>query len=145
MKGKWLYLDTSTFLKLYVKEKDSERARNLVKQSFILSSAILPVESFSALSRKKQNGDISNKIFDKLAGRIKSDLAAIEIIMPGDDVLKRTENVVLNSTARTLDAIHIASALVFEDMSGIRLTFVTSDRKQHKIAVSQGLDTVFAG
>ena len=62
-----------------------------------------------------------------------------------DDVLRRTEELLLQSTVRTLDAVHIASALLFQESTGIGLTFVTSDKRQAEFTNDKGLKTVFVG
>ncbi|OGW01552.1 MAG: hypothetical protein A2889_00995 [Nitrospinae bacterium RIFCSPLOWO2_01_FULL_39_10] len=142
---RWIYIDTSTYLKLFLKEKGSDKARKLVKENSLLSSAILTSESFSALSRRRQGKEIDDKMFDRLVNRIKKDLPYIEIIKLTDDVLKTAEEVILRSTVRTLDAIHIASALLFQELTGIELTFVTSDKKQEESAKNEGLKTFFVG
>ena len=142
---RWIYIDTSTYLKLFLKEKGSDKARKLVKENSLLSSAILTSESFSALSRRRQGKEIDDKMFDRLVNRIKKDLPYIEIIKLTDDVLKTAEEVILRSTVRTLDAIHIASALLFRELTGIELTFVTSDKKQEESAKNEGLKTFFVG
>jgi hypothetical protein len=59
--------------------------------------------------------------------------------------MARAEDIVLNSTARSLDAFHIASALIFEEMSGIKPDFITSDIRQGEVANHYGLRTVFVG
>lgn len=142
---RWIYIDTSTYLKLFLKEKGSDKARKLVKENSLLSSAILTSESFSALSRRRQGKEIDDKMFDRLVNRIKKDLPYIEIIKLTDDVLKKAEEVILRSTVRTLDAIHMASALLFQELTGIELTFVTSDKKQEESAKNEGLKIVFVG
>ncbi|MBI5194152.1 MAG: hypothetical protein HZA08_12045 [Nitrospirae bacterium] len=56
---------------------------------------------------------------------------------------KKTEEIVLLSATRTLDAIHIASALLFQELTGVNLTFVTSDKRQEESAKKEGLKTIF--
>jgi len=145
VKKTWIYLDTSAYLKLYVKEKGSDKARSLVKKRSILSSAILPTECFSALSRKRHSGELDEPILNELIARIKTDLRFVEIVRLSDKVMARAENIVLNSTARSLDALHIASALIFEEMSGIKPDFITSDIRQREVANHYELRTVFVG
>lgn len=145
MKLPWIYMDTSTYLKSLLKEKGSDKARKLLKGKSLLSSAILMSECFSAFSRRKQGKEIDEKTLDRLVSRVKKELPYIEIVKVTDDVLKKTEEVALRSTARTLDAIHIASALLFQELTGIELTFVTSDKKQEEVAKDEGLKTLFVG
>ncbi len=136
------YLDTSTWLKLYVRESGSEVARRLIGKYRVLSSAILLTESFSALSRKKEIREIDGSQLKRVAKMMKDDVRSVEIINVSDSVLGKSEEIVLTSMARTLDAIHIASALIFQNMTEIELTFITSDRKQYEIAQEKGLKAV---
>lgn len=54
-------------------------------------------------------------------------------------VLTRAEEVVRKVPTRTLDAIHIASALFFRDTGGVHVTFLTADRNQRQSAEAVGL------
>lgn len=141
----WMYIDTSTYLKLFLKEKGSDKARKLSKENRFLSSVILTSECFSALSRRKQGKEIDDKTFNRLVNRIKKGLPYIEIVKLTDGVSIKTEEILLHSAVRTLDAIHIASALLFQELTGINLTFVTSDKKQEDSAKKEGLKTIFVG
>lgn len=136
------YLDTSTWIKLYVRESGSEVARRLIGKYRVLSSAILLTESFSALSRKKEIREIDGGQLKRVAKMMKDDVRSVEIINVSDSVLGKSEEIVLTSMARTLDAIHIASALIFQNMTEIEVTFITSDRKQYEIAQEKGLKAV---
>lgn len=139
------YFDTSTYLKLYVSESGSASARSYAQKNRIVSSAILALECFSALSRKKKERELSARVFDTLRRQLKNDTAHMEIINVTDEVLEGAEAIVLKSTARPLDAIHIASAILFQNEIKIELPFFTSDRKQLEAALSQGLTAVFTG
>ena len=136
------YLDTSTWMKLFVRESGSEVARRLIGKYRVLSSAILLTESFSALFRKKEIGEIDASELKRMAKMMKDDVRSVEIINVSDSVLGKSEEIVLTCMARTLDAIHIASALIFQNMTEIEVTFITSDRKQCEIAQEKGLKAV---
>jgi len=137
------YFDTSAWLKLYVRENGSEEARNLARNYHLLSSALLLTESFAALSGKRIIGEMDDKKFNRLVRTMKADSRYVEIINISDAVLDKSQEIVLNSAARTLDAIHIASALIFQSMAEIPVTFITSDRKQYEVAKEKGLRAVF--
>lgn len=141
----WAYFDTSVYLKIYVKEKGSEEAKKLAGKNRVLSSAILPVECLSAISRKREEGYLNDIDLRKTANRIREGVKYAEIVNITDEVLRKAEAVTLNHGARAMDAIHIASALVFEELAGVKLTFATSDRKQLLAANHAGLKTVFVG
>ena len=138
----WAYVDTSTYLKIFVRESGSARARELIQKHRMLSSALVSVECFSALSRKKQAGELKSSEFDSLIKKIRESLAHIEIIRLTDDVLAKAGQIVVSSPVRSLDALHIASALIFQDAMQIPLTFVTSDHRQLETAHGHGFTTV---
>lgn len=138
----WAYFDTSTYLKIFVNESGSAQVRKLIKKHRILSSAILSVECFSALSRKKHARELKDREFDALANKIRESLAYIESIRLTDEVLIKAEQVVVSSPVRSLDALHIASALIFQQALQIPLPFVTSDHRQLEAAQAHGFATV---
>lgn len=76
---------------------------------------------------------------------MKKDLPYIEIVRLTDDVLRRTEEILLHSDVQTLDAVHIALALLFQESTGIALTFVTSDKRQAEFTNGKRLKTDFVG
>lgn len=145
MKSSWFYFDTSAYLKLYVRENGSEEAKKIAKKNRIISSAILLTECYSALSRKKNMGEIKEVSFYDLTDRLKEDLKYLEIVRLTDDVLRKAEEIALNSTVRAMDALHAASAVIFQESSRFELSFVTSDRKQEKAVRVFGLKTFLVG
>ncbi len=145
MNPSWIYFDTSSYIKVYVKEKGSLKARNLLKNKRIVSSIILQAECFCALSMKHHRGEIDERDLKTLINQIKGDRKHLDIINLTDDVIKKVESIALNSNTRTLDVIHIASALIFQDSLEITLPFITSDKIQYEIANVQGLETVLVG
>jgi predicted nucleic acid-binding protein len=139
----WAYIDTSTYLKIFVKESGSVQARELVRKHRVLSSAIVSVECFSALSRKKHAGELKPREFETLINKIRESLAHIEIIRLTDDVLAQAGQIVAGAPIRSLDALHIASALIFQEAMRLSLPFVTSDRRQLETAREQGFKSLF--
>jgi predicted nucleic acid-binding protein len=139
------YLDTSTWLKIYFLEKGSEQARVLAMGYSLVSSVILLTECFSALSRKKKSGEIKATTFKKIIRTLREDADALEMVQVTPRVLTMSQHIVLASTVRTLDAIHIASALVFEKAMAKPILFISSDLRQAKSAEGQGLQTILVG
>jgi uncharacterized protein len=58
-------------------------------------------------------------------------------------VIERAEELILSAPVRTLDALHIASALVFQSASGHRLPFITADSRQRDAARLLPLEVVW--
>jgi hypothetical protein len=60
-------------------------------------------------------------------------------------VLLKAESVIRTVPTRTLDALHIASALFFQETGGGELPFLTADGKQRRSAEAAGLKVRFIG
>lgn len=138
----YLYVDTSAWLKLYIAEEGSAQARVLAEKHRLVSSSILLTESLSALKRRYANRELSKAIFTKLVRQVIADMQHIDTMPISNLHLRRAETVVLETSAGTLDALHIAAALLFLEMTGLHLPFVTADRRQAESAGAMGLEVV---
>ncbi len=138
----WIYVDTSAFLKLIIRESGTERMRRLVKEHRLLSSSVIAVECRSAVARRRREGKLIGSELDRALARIEEGLEAVEMVLVSDPVLELAGAIVLRSVSRTMDALHIASAFSFQDDAGMDVTFVTADRKQHQAARGEGLATL---
>lgn len=145
MPGSWAYFDTSVLVKRYVQEEGSSHARRLLRTHRILTSAIAPTEAIAALSRRRTLEELTAKHFSETFSRIKADRAYWELVEVSALVLKEAEEVILHTGLRTLDAIHLASMLTFQNASGIQIPFITGDSKQQEAAAHVGLDAVWVG
>jgi uncharacterized protein len=139
----WAYFDTSALVKRYVREAGSRQARDLLRRYRFLSCAIIPVETLSALSRRRASGDLNERSFDAIVARMRADRAHWELVEIEVSVLARAEEVIQQTGVRTLDALHIASALAFRDLSGLRVPFITADERQCESARQLGLQVTW--
>jgi predicted nucleic acid-binding protein len=133
------YFDTSALLKRYVKEQGSETARVLLRRFRVLSSAVVTVEIMSALGRRRAAGDLSEQALAAILSRLQDDRSRWRLVEVGQPVLGRAEEIVSTTSLRTLDAIHVASALVFRGGTGLQVPFVTADSRQRDAASVLGL------
>lgn len=145
MMAEWAYFDTSVIIKRYVQEIDSPRARRMLGRYRIVTSAIAPVEGVSALCRRRSLAELAQEDFDAIIVRIRADRDYWELVELGSSVVARAEDLLHHAPVRTLDALHLASALLFQKEAGIALPFVTADRKQGAAASSLGLHIVQIG
>lgn len=145
MPAPWAYFDTSAVVKRYVREEGGARARALLRRYRFVSSAIAPVEAVSALCRRRADGELADRHFAAVLARLREDRAYWELVEVSSLVLARAEELVAGTGLRTLDAIHVASALLFAAASGGRLPFVTADVKQREAAGVSALDVVWVG
>lgn len=143
-----LYWDTSALLKLYVSEPDSPYFLDLIAGSEepILSCNIAEVEVLCALYRKEQAGDLKTGAAGILFEEFLSDLSTGRILsIPyGMDTVEESRNLI-NSvyrkkrplTIRSLDVIHLASALLSKAKS-----LVTTDGRLREAAKLSGLQVL---
>ncbi len=141
----WGYFDTSVLVKRYVKERGSARARALLGQHRILSSAIAPLELVSALCRRRAMGEIAEPDFVAIRSRIREDQAYWELVEVSALVLHNSEGLIEQAGLRVLDAVHVASAIAFQTASGIRVPFITADGRQRDVAREFALDVAWVG
>lgn len=139
------YWDTSALLKLYAAVADTPVFLGyLAAGPGVVTSDLARVELFSALSRKESAGELAAGQADQLFARFQSDAASgrISTVPAGTDVLAEATRVIRGARAavpslliRSVDAIHVASALVF----GTR-TMVATDGRLRAVASRNGLN-----
>lgn len=141
----WAYFDTSVLVKRYIREQASSQAMDLLGRHLVLTSAIAPVETLSAISRRREAGDLAKKDYDSILACLRADRIHWELVEVGPTILEEAETLVQSSRLRTLDAIHVASAVVVRGFLGARLPFVTADREQRDAAEAAGMEVVWVG
>lgn len=141
----WAYFDTSVLVKRYVRERGTLEVRRLLPRYKVLSSSITPVELVSALSRRYAQKELSERDYISIVSRIKQDRAYWELVEIAPAVLAKAEEIVLKVKVRTLDSIHIASAVIFLESTARSLLFVTSDDRQLEAAQECGLEVIRVG
>ena len=129
-----VYLDASALVRLVQKERESVALWEwLSDRHECLSSALAAVEVRRAV-RRAGAGDAVLGIAEAVLGRltlvrVDEEVLALASRLPGRDL-------------RTLDAIHVATALSLGDLPG---AFVTYDRRLAAAAARHGLSVVHPG
>lgn len=140
---RWAYFDTSVLVKRYVKEAGTSASRKILQRYRFLSSAFAPVVALSALSRRRTAGEITPRDFLAIRSRLHKDRGYWELVEVGPIVLSQAEELVQETGLRTLDAVHVASALTFQAASGLTIPFVTADVRQRDAAASVALNLIW--
>ena len=121
------YLDTSAFVKLLVREKESAALRRHLRQRRVLTSAaVIRTEAIRAVTRAAP----------ELAASVDAWLRRLALIDIDRPLLDRAAQV-LPTSVRTLDAIHLAAAMALgSDLAEL----VTYDARMAAAATVNGLD-----
>lgn len=144
----WAYFDTSVLLKRYIRisaKRVRRRREHPYRQRYrILSSAITPVETMSALCRRRASGDPAKDDFTEILSRIRKDRSYRELVSVTPLVLSHAEELVQTTGVKTLDALHLASVQAFQAMLGMPIPFTTANVRQRDAASRLDL-TVIGG
>jgi predicted nucleic acid-binding protein len=143
MPARWAYFDTSVLVKRYVKEEGSTSARHLLQRYRFLSSAVAPVEVLSALSRRRAVGELAQRDFLAIRSRLHKDRRYWELVEVGAIVISQAGELVQKTGLRTLDALHVASALTFQAASGLTIPFITADIRQRDAAETLTMNLIW--
>ncbi len=132
-----LYLDTSALLKAFIAEEGTAEVRAWMQAADVhASSGITALEIASALARLSREGATKAAIAKAHAGfeAAWKDFAQVEV----DEVLGQAARLVSKHPLRSLDAIHLASALRIQS-SGHDIEFACSDDRLSAAARVEGL------
>lgn len=142
--ARFAYFDTSALVKRYVREKGSLAVRRLLRSHCVVSSALLGLEIRSALHRRQREGALIGAALRRVERRVATDEAAWQQIAIGAEVLYEARGQVARFAVRTLDAIHLATALVAH-REGLEMPFVTADRRQAVAARALRFEVIWIG
>lgn len=140
------YFDTSVLLKRYLQESGSAQAVALLRRYQVLTSALAPVEATSALVRRRTAGELRPADFEAIAAQLFRDRQHWHLVELTTDVLSRAEDIITQANVRTLDAVHLSSALAVKAAWGDprrQMAFVTGDNRQQDAAQALGLSVVW--
>jgi predicted nucleic acid-binding protein len=122
---RWVYIDTSAFVKLCWREEESDVLRDHLGGRPLISSAVLHVEAVrAALRRSPEAVSITRQRLRKVS---RLDIAGATISVA---------STMLPSEVRSLDAIHLAAARLLDaDLDEL----ITYDDRMRQAAIAQGL------
>ncbi len=133
------YLDTSALLRLLLREPGAlEQLRSC---EALVSSELLAVEALRTLDRLRLQGTLST---DEAAARrsaVTQWLEAVDLVLLRRPILDRASEP-LPTPLGTLDALHLATALVWRERTQLALVVATHDASLALAARSFGLEVL---
>ena len=131
------YLDSSAFAKRFVDEVGSDEVDGICEQATELGLSVLCIpEIVSALNRRRRERALTRGQYDTAKRRLIEDVRDVDIVIITTSVVGSSVTVLEANQIRTLDAVHVASALEWDaDL------FVSSDKQQLGAAKRAGLKT----
>jgi predicted nucleic acid-binding protein len=135
------YLDASVVLRLVLGEE--RRLAEWEQVEAGVASALTEVECLRTLDRLARKDLLSPDELAERRGAVYRMLAAVDLVDVSRTVLRRASEP-FPTPLGTLDAIHLATALLWREATGDRLTMTTHDRELATAARATGLDVAGA-
>lgn len=135
-----LYLDTSALAKLYIEERGTVEVVDAVQRAISVGTSLISyAEMRSVLARRGRAGDIAPAQLRKLVHAFEKDWAYFTQVQMGETLVRQAGDLAQKHGLRALDAIHLASALVFRTTEHRSIYFLTADERLEAAARREGL------
>jgi len=131
------YIDTSALLRIVLREPGA--IEDLRTYEGLVSSELIAVESARTIDRLRLQGSLTS---EEAAARLRSVnewLEAIDLVLLRTPVLSRASEP-MPMALGTLDALHLATALIWRDRMGSLSTVATHDAALGQAAKAFGFD-----
>lgn len=126
------YLDSSVLLAIYLDQPEADRGRALLDQhEAFISSWLLSIEAAVVLRRLHAQAPAK---LGPLLDRLDEDLCAVTLVDALADVAQRIRDDARLAACRSLDAIHVATALLVQEWTGRPVTVATFDHRMAEAA-----------
>jgi len=119
-----VYVDTSAFLRLVLAEAGA--LAELSSSEGLVSSELLAVESLRTIDRMRLQGALSPEEAASRRATVADWLEAVDLVLLQQPILARASEP-LPTALGTLDALHLATALVWRDRIRQPLVMATHD------------------
>jgi predicted nucleic acid-binding protein len=135
-----VYLDTSSLVKLYVEEIDSEKIKNFAQDAAAVStSKIAYAEARAAFARKQKEEGFSPKILRKIVEDFNRDWESYFVIEITDGLIRFAGDIAEKYLLRAFDSIHLASAIHLKNKISSDIRFSSYDARLNQSAEEEGI------
>lgn len=133
------YCDSSVLVRFILEQADS--LVELASCEKLVTSVVTQVECLRAIENARLRGDLSDEEFAGRRGAAYARLRGIERIEASPSILSQAERS-FGVVLKTLDAIHVATAIVWRERRAPDLVFATHDRQQARAARALGFEVL---
>ena|SRR5687767_3462777 len=132
------YFDASALVKRYVREPGTPSVRLLLRQERAATSRLSEAEISSALCRRRREGALTARQYQRALDGLRVDLGRFEIVELVPAVVAAVHPLLARHSLRAGDALQLASALMLREALGDELTVVAYDERLHEAARLEG-------
>ena len=127
-------------MKLYVREPGTDETRaRLDGGSMVATSRVAYPEARAALARRHREAGITRGALTRAVSALDRDLGRYVVVELSAKVARRAGELAERRALRGFDAIHLASALEVDELTGVMPSFCCFDDRLREAAVAEGL------
>lgn len=135
-----LYLDASALVKRYVVEIGSKEVEQLIRESAVVGTGLVSRAEVSAgLAKAVRVGALDNKEGAEALNAFRKDWQDLVRVAVSEAVVARADGLAWQYGLRGYDAVHLATALVWQEVMGETVTLASYDRHLWEAAEAAGL------
>jgi predicted nucleic acid-binding protein len=136
-----LYLETSSLVKLYVREKDSESVRDSVQASEAVATSVLAyAEARAAFARKLREQGITPDAHRTVKRALDADWPSFFVLNVTAGTARSAGDLAEKHGLRGFDALHLASAIELRAAGVADLRFSSANDRLRAAAQAEGLE-----
>jgi len=136
-----IYLDTSALLKRYIQEAGAEQVRQLLEEADqVATGMIARVEFASAVARLARSHAITEEEGERVWDDFSKDWEIITRLHVTAQGIERAADLARRYALRGYDAVHLASALLWQEKLNLPVTLATFDRELWLAGQKSGME-----
>lgn len=134
-----LYLDTSSLVKLYIEEDDSDRVAELAESAEGAATSIVAyAEARAAFARKHRENALNRRDYRRLVTSFNEDWESYLIVQIREEIVRAAGDLAEKHGLRGFDAIHLSSAMALRNGLKTPIVFSSSDQRLNDASRSEG-------
>lgn len=133
------YIDSSVILRIIFGEENPLRITKDLQ--YTVSSEILKVECFRTIDRMRHALSLSDEEIAERFALLHKAIRTIRFVKFDDSILEKSSQP-FPTVIKTLDAIHLATAILWRNQEGVPVTFLTHDKQQAMTAKAMGFEVM---
>ena len=135
-----LYLDASALVKRYIAEPGTREVGEAIAGAEVVGTSLISrAETSAALAKALRLGTLTREAATSTLQVFRSDWPNLVRIQATEMLIARADVVAWELGLRGYDAVHLASALLWQEGLGQEVTLATFDQQLWEAAVQRGL------
>ncbi|HDP89603.1 MAG TPA: PIN domain-containing protein [Thioalkalivibrio sp.] len=135
-----LYLDASALVKRYIAEPGTQAVAEAIAAADVVGTSLISrAETAAALAKAIRMGTLTRQEADSALQVFRDEWLSLVRVQATEALVARADELAWDLGLRGYDAVHLASALVWQNGMGEGVTVATFDRQLWEAVESQGM------